>query len=406
MTDRADYVSEEEWEAVSGKGRQKSARRQDKKQGIDKNFANEGQGEPEPWWPNDEPPTGETPSTKRIKTIMGSDVKPQPVAWLWPDWLAHGKLHILAGRPGALKTTTALGFAAAVSIGGLWPDERRAAIGKIVVWSGEDAIDDTLLPRFIAAGGDPHQIAFVRGVEEDGKSRSFDPSADIDALADVCAKLGQVNLIVVDPVVAVAKGDSHKNAETRRDLQPLVTLAERTHAAVIGVHHLTKRTEGADPVDRVSGSLAFGAGPRVVLLSALDHKTAGEPCGVLMRAKNNLGPSHGGYHFAASTGPLAERPNISAQRIEWLEYVNEPARVILARLEGKDEQQGGERKAATFLRMALQGGPRMAAEVIAEGEAAGFAERALRRALKKLGGWSEKASMKTGWIWELPEQAS
>jgi hypothetical protein len=62
-------------------------------------------------------------------------------------------------------------------------------------------------------------------------------------------------------------------------------------------------------------------------------------------------------------------------------------------------------QAATFLRMALQGGPRMAAEVIAEGEA-GFAERALRRALKKLGGWSEKASMKTGWIWELAEQAS
>ena len=36
----------------------------------------------------------------------------------------------------------------------------------------------------------------------------------------------------------------------------------------------------------------------------------------------------------------------------------------------------------------------MAAEVIAEGEAAGLGERALRRALKALGGWSEKPSMK------------
>ena len=77
----------------------------------------------------------------------------------------------------------------------------------------------------------------------------------------------------------MAKGDSHKNAETRRDLQPLVDLAERTHAAVIGIHHFTKGSEALDPLDRVSGSLAFGAGPRVVLLSALNRNVAGEPRG-------------------------------------------------------------------------------------------------------------------------------
>jgi putative DNA primase/helicase len=345
---------------------------------------------------------------KRIKVAMGSEIKPQAVVWLWPDWLAQGKLHILAGRPGALKTTAVLSFGAIVSVGGMWPDGRRAAIGKTVIWSGEDAIDDTLLPRFLAAGGEPNQIAFVSGVEEDGTTRSFDPASDIDALAQVCAKLGQVNLIIVDPIVAVTKAtsDSHKNAEARRDLQPLVTLADRTQAAVLGIHHLTKGTEGADPVDRVSGSLAFGAGPRVVLLSAMDHRTGGEPHGVLMRAKNNLGPSHGGYEFAADTRPLPGQPNISAQRILWGDYVNEPARDILARLEGRDERQGGERKAATFLRMALQDGPRMVAEVIAEGKAHGFNERVLRRALRKLGGSSEKPSFKTGWIWELPKQAS
>jgi hypothetical protein len=48
----------------------------------------------------------------------------------------------------------------------------------------------------------------------------------------------------------------------------------------------------------------------------------------------------------------------------------------------------------------------MAAEVISEGEAQGFNERVLRRALRKLGGSSEKPSFRTGWIWELPKQAS
>ena len=81
---------------------------------------------------------------------MGSNVKPQAIDWLWPDWLARGKLHVLAGRPGALKTTSALGFGAVVTVGGQWPDGSPAAPGNVVMWSGEDAIDDTL-------GSPPHR---------------------------------------------------------------------------------------------------------------------------------------------------------------------------------------------------------------------------------------------------------
>jgi putative DNA primase/helicase len=348
----------------------------------------------------------EKPS-KQIQITMGADIKPRAIDWLWPDWLAHGKLHVLAGRPGTLKTTAVLSFAATITIGGQWPDRSRATLGKVVMWSGEDAIDDTLLPRFLAAGGDPAKIGFVGGVEENGKIRGFDPAHDMEELVTKCVDHGQICLVLIDPIVAVAKGDSHKNAEARRDLQPLVDLAERTSAAVLGVHHMTKRSEGADPVDRVSGSLAFGAGPRVVMLSALESKAAGEARGVLMRAKSNIGPSHGGFEFRSDTQPLAAHPDISAQRILWGGWVNESTSDLLTRLEGKAEPPTGTRKAAAFLRDALNGrGPRMAAEVIKEGEGVGLSERALRRALKTLGGWSEKPSMKTGWIWELPEQAS
>jgi putative DNA primase/helicase len=150
------------------------------------------------------------PPSKRIKVTMGSKVKPEAVAWLWKDWLAHGKLHILAGRPGSMKTTTALSFAAAIAVGGKWPDGKPASRGKVIVWSGEDAVEDTLLPRFLAAGGNPDQIAFVSGVEEDGRKRSFDPSRDIGDLVSVCDQIGNVHLVIIDPIVAVAKGDSQK----------------------------------------------------------------------------------------------------------------------------------------------------------------------------------------------------
>jgi putative DNA primase/helicase len=350
-------------------------------------------------------------SGKKVKIIMGTEIRPRPVTWLWPGWLAHGKLHILAGRPGCLKTTTAMGFAAGVTVGGEWPDGTRISQGNVVVWSGEDAIEDTLLPRFMAAGGDRAHIAFISGVEEDGTKRGFNPSLDIEALMEVCAKLGGVNLIVIDPLVSITKGDSHKNAETRKDLQPLADLAERTQAAVLGIHHLTKRSEGADPVDRVSGSLAFGAAPRVILLSALDPKGGSSgPRGVLMRAKSNIGPSHGGYSFSAEQRPLDDEPDISAQRILWGEYVDKSARDMLEEFEGKAERaQQAQRRAAAFVSEALKDrGPRIAAEVIAEGVAAGFNERTLRRAFKTVGGIAERVGFGKGgaWIWELPGLAS
>jgi hypothetical protein len=342
---------------------------------------------------------------KAGKVTVGTKVEMKAMDWLWLEWIALGKLQIIAGRPGCLKTTIAMSLAAIVSTGGLWPDGSRAPRGKVLVWSGEDAIDDTLMPRFVAAGGDPANVAFVTGVEEDGQERRFDPAQDIETLEAICAELGDVKLIIIDPIVATSKGDSHKNAETRRDLQPLVDLAEKTRAAIIGIHHLTKRSEEADPLDRVSGSLAYGAAPRVVMLSAIDKKILTEPTGVFMRAKANNSPSHGGFAFTGEQRALDSLPDICAQRILWGDYRNECASQILAGLESKQDKgddDGANTKAAQFLIDALRDGPQLAAEVIAKGEAIGLTERTLQRTLKKFGGSTEKNGFRGASIWEFP----
>ena len=51
-------------------------------------------------------------AAKAVQLICGASIKPQRIDWLWPDWLAAGKLHILAGAPGTGKTTLALALAA------------------------------------------------------------------------------------------------------------------------------------------------------------------------------------------------------------------------------------------------------------------------------------------------------
>jgi hypothetical protein len=40
--------------------------------------------------------------------------------------------------------------------------------------------------------------------------RTFDPAREIDHLIPACIDLGQVGRVIIDPIVAVAKGDSPK----------------------------------------------------------------------------------------------------------------------------------------------------------------------------------------------------
>jgi superfamily II DNA or RNA helicase len=78
---------------------------------------------------NDEAPAGQPNWT--VALIRASGIEPEPISWLWRDWLARGKMHIIAGQPGAGKTTIALKIAAAVSAGSRWPDGGSAKQGTL-----------------------------------------------------------------------------------------------------------------------------------------------------------------------------------------------------------------------------------------------------------------------------------
>ena len=53
-----------------------------------------------------------------VQSIRAADVVPKDIEWLWRDWLARRKLSILAGAPGAGKSTLAFEFSAIISRGG------------------------------------------------------------------------------------------------------------------------------------------------------------------------------------------------------------------------------------------------------------------------------------------------
>lgn len=204
-----------------------------------------------------------------VSVIAADRLPPEPIAWLWDGWLARGKVHLLAGAPGTGKTSVALALTATLTTVGRWADGSTAAAGPVLIWSGEDDPRDTLVPRLIACGADLSRIHFVGSVTEEDGIRAFDPARDADLLRDQAAVMDPPPaLLIVDPIVSAVNGDSHKNAEVRRGLQPLVDQAIAVRCVVLGISHFTKGTAGRDPVERVTGSLAFGALARVVLAAA------------------------------------------------------------------------------------------------------------------------------------------
>lgn len=333
----------------------------------------------------------------QVELHRGTDLPIVPISWLWDGWLARGKLHILAGAPGTGKTTIALALGASISIGGRWPDSSRSSVGNVLIWSGEDDPSDTLLPRFIAQGGNRERVYFVGDRYIAGESHAFDPARDVPALIQAASKIGDIRLIIVDPVVNAVAGDSHKNTEVRRALAPLVDMAARMGAAVLGITHFSKGTAGRDPVERVTGSIAFGALARIVLAAA---KGEGDQR-LFVRSKSNIGPDGGGFDYVLEQTEIEQ--NISASRILWGGPIEGSAQELL---ESQGDQRTERDEAADWLKEVLTDGPLSAKEVKTQAEQAGFSWRTVRRAKDEIGIKPAKTRFDGGWTWSLPKMTT
>jgi putative DNA primase/helicase len=351
-------------------------------------------------------PPGNGPARKpAIILLNAEEIEPEPVDWLWNGWLAKRKLHLFAGVPETGKTTLALSYAATISAGMHWPDGTCAPLGNVLIWTSEDGVADTIIPRLTRMVADLKRIKIV-GPHQDvrGLKRPFNPATDMRMLAEAVKNTpGGVVLAILDPVVAAVPltRNSHNNAETRSGLQPVVDFAEETSAAVIGISHFTKGTAGKDPIERVTGSLAFGALPRIVMAAAKNSKEGGGPPRILVRAKSNIGKSGGGFGYDIDAAPLHERPDVIATRIVWLDPLDGTAKELLSDAEGEDAntQVSKTEMANRFLQKTLAKGERPAKELFAEAQAEGIGERTLQYASKVM--ISKRKDGSGGWHWRL-----
>lgn len=336
-----------------------------------------------------------------VEIVCMDDIEMQPISWLWPDRIALGKLTVLSGDPGLGKSQFTAFLAATVSKGRSWPDaDTKAAVGDVVFLSAEDDASDTIKPRLVAAGADVrhcHVIQAIKVPDHRGRKvlRGFDLTQDVQRLGQALSRLGNVKLVVIDPVSAyLGKTDSNKNADMRGVLAPLAEMAAKHDAAIMALTHHNK-SENQGMIGRVIGSIGLIAAARAGFVVVKDKQNP--EIRYFLPIKNNIGNDRDGFAFhieevllpnGVKTSKVCLHPDlVPAQKILTPESQDKP-----------DSASG----ATDFLRKLLEKGPISANEVYQEGHAAGHSEASLQRASKKLGIKSRKGGMNEGWTWGLP----
>lgn len=201
----------------------------------------------------------------QLRTRKLSSYTPEPVNWLWNQRIPRGKISVLAGDGGEGKSFATLGIAACVTTGRALPLSAALPPGNVLIWNGEDGPADTIVIRAKNAEADLDRIEIIEETTFKERRRPF-LLRDVPLLSERILEDPELAFVVIDPITALLAGvDSHRDGEIRGALQPLADVAAATGVAVLLVMHL-KKGEETNSLHRVSGSVAFGALARSVML--------------------------------------------------------------------------------------------------------------------------------------------
>jgi hypothetical protein len=98
----------------------------------------------------------------------------------------------------------------------------------------------------VVAAADPKRIHLVKSARVGGKDKTFSLVTDLHLLRKEIERIGNVVLIIIDPVSAylgVGKVDGRSATDVRGVLTPMKDMAEELHVAVIGIAHFNKKDD-------------------------------------------------------------------------------------------------------------------------------------------------------------------
>src|SRR5487761_1516469 len=177
--------------------------------------------------------------SREIVLTAASTIKPRPVKWLEDLEIPLGALTLLAGREGIGKSIAGCEKAARITRGQL-PGAYLGVPKAVIICATEDSWEHTIVPRLMAAGADLDRIFRADVTTSDGGETSLSLPTDLLGLERVIDD-NDVALVLLDPLMSRLDDglDTHRDAEVRRALEPLVAVAERTNASVLALIHVS-----------------------------------------------------------------------------------------------------------------------------------------------------------------------
>lgn len=354
------------------------------------------------------PQTSAAIASRTLQLTRASEIVIHPVRWLWQDRVALGAFSLMGGREAVGKTICTYTLAASITRGTL-PGAYKGNPRAVIIAATEDSWTHTIVPRLMAAGADLDRIYRVDVVTAEGTDTSLSLPRDLVALEHVVRQVGAA-LTILDPLLSRldATLDSHKDAEVRLALEPLVALATKTDCAVLGLIHVNKSTSG-DALTTLMGSRAFAAVARSVLYVMVDPDN--EQIRLLGQAKNNLGridlATLSFQIVGVKVADTTEGP-IWTGRLEWLGETDRSIKDVMVSAAETVGDKTATTEAAGWLQdfMVGQNEAVDSAIIKREGGKAGHSKDALRRAKQRLGVGSVTSGFPRRAYWSLPSKPS
>jgi RecA-family ATPase len=298
-------------------------------------------------------------------------------------------LNLLAGAPGQGKSVLALSLAARLSRGIPLPDSSgRPLECDSLFLCAEDPITQAVRPRAETNGADLSRIFFIE--EEDLEAGEI-----FELLRYHLSQNQQIKFVVIDPLNAFMKTgtDYFRDPDVRRSLlRPLSILGKDTGAAILGICHLNKRTDESGALNRIGGSVAYGAVARSVLALGLDPDNRQRR--LLAPAKCNYAKMPGTVAFTIGDGGLVEfDPNVIDIGADEVLQTQSPEQIA----EGDF--------AAGWLVDQLKNGPAILKDLFQSAKKESIGRTTLFRARKKIGVVSRASGFGQfkNSTWELPK---
>ena len=345
-------------------------------------------------------------SGPRLVAVNMALVEPVEVDFLWYPYLPKTKLTIMEGAPGLGKSYISLSIASALSNGKIPATNQDLPDGpkRVLIFTAEDALDDTISPRLNLLGADRTKINAVGARTEETKEGDQYLSLDPDGLAvlDNTIRHYKPALVVIDPLVAYLGRDldMHRANQTRPVLTALGNISTSNKCAMMLIRHTKKSAKDGSAINAGIGSIDLIAAVRSTLLVGeycLTDEDGSEITGnALTHSKHNLSPAGDslGYYIDGQHGLVWGGPLPDVRDHDLLGAPPRPR----GRPNTKTEA------ATEWLRKFLADGPRPAAEVKECAKVAGHSGYALEQAKNILEIKSEKGTGDTHgeWVWAPP----